>query len=161
VPVRLPLRAPQARHNGRLVSASDAERFLRELLDGRALGGALRPGAPPPPFFHVAPQAGVLRGLASLGRGAVRFGVLERSAREWARLFRHTPLNGSALSACAAKGCHGTSADPQGAKTSMVAAPASGWTSTRPRPTARVTPAPPAAPGNARGRGSLVPRAHG
>lgn len=98
-------------HHGSGSEAAAAE-TLRDLLDGTAWQGHMRIGEP---FFHMAPQAGVLRGL--LGR-SVAVAQLERAQEGWSAIFGATPLNGSRLSDQGKP--HAASSDPQGARRSMV-----------------------------------------
>ena len=93
------------------VSVGDAATFVQRLLNRTAFlrfGEARERHA----LLHTAPQAGVLRGLPP----GTQFGRIERSGDDWAALLRATPLAGAPLLRCAPKGCHPSSADPQGAR---------------------------------------------
>ena len=104
-------------HRGNVTEA-EATATLRDLLDGTAWQGQPHIGEP---FFHMAPQAGVLRGLhgrANASFAPVAIGRLELAQQDWEAIFGATALNNSTLSDHGRP--HATSADLQGARRSMV-----------------------------------------
>ena len=107
----------RAAARARSVTVGDAATFVQRLLN-RSIFWRLNEPRDRYALLHTAPQAGVLRVLPP----GARVGRIERSSSDWAALLHGTPLAGVPLLRCAPKGCHPSSADPQGARASLSTA---------------------------------------